>query len=57
MVSEKASYLIDTYIIEHGKAKGPVVNPSSGPAPYGFGFADHHTLAISYAANSAVSSY
>jgi len=57
VVSEKGSNLIDTYTLRFGVAHGPVVNASSGPAPYGFDFSDRDTLIISEAANSAVSSY
>jgi 6-phosphogluconolactonase (cycloisomerase 2 family) len=57
VVSEKGSNLIDTYTIEAGVAHGPKVNPSAGPAPYGFGFANRGVLVISEAANSAASTY
>ena len=57
VVSEKGSNLIDTYTLDDGRARGPVVNPSSGPAPYGFDFSGGSTLVISEAANSSVSSY
>jgi 6-phosphogluconolactonase (cycloisomerase 2 family) len=57
VVSEKGSNLIDTYSLDHGIARGPVVTPSAGPAPYGFGFNEHGLLVISEAAHSAVSSY
>ena len=57
VVSEKGSNLIDTYDVIGGWAIGPIVNPSAGPAPYGFGFAKENILVISEAANSAVSSY
>jgi 6-phosphogluconolactonase len=57
VVTEKGSNLIDTYKVENGLASGPLVNTSSGPAPYGFDFAKHNVLVVSEAANSAVSSY
>lgn len=57
VVSEKGSNKIDTYPVGEGVAQSPVVNASSGPAPYGFGFNDHGVLVISEAAISAVSSY
>ncbi len=57
VVSEKGSNQIDTYSLEGGRAEGPLVNPSAGPAPYGFGFGRHNVLVISEAAHSAVSSY
>ncbi|HVN53220.1 MAG TPA: beta-propeller fold lactonase family protein [Anaerolineaceae bacterium] len=57
VVSEKGSNLIDTYDVVGGWAFGPIVNPSAGPAPYGFDFAKGNILVISEAANSAVSTY
>jgi 6-phosphogluconolactonase len=57
VVTEKGSNLIDTYTVDDGLARGPVVNASSGPAPYGFGFGRHNVLVVSEAANSAASSY
>jgi 6-phosphogluconolactonase len=57
VVSEKGSNLIDQYQVEDGVARGPQINVSSWPAPYGFGFTDRNVLVISEAAHSAVSSY
>jgi 6-phosphogluconolactonase (cycloisomerase 2 family) len=57
VVTEKGSNLIDTYNVVDGLAQGPVVNASSGPAPYGFGFGRHGVMVVSEAAQSAVSSY
>jgi 6-phosphogluconolactonase len=57
VVTEKGSNLIDTYKVENSRASGPLVNTSSGPAPYGFDFGKHNVLVVSEAANSAVSSY
>lgn len=57
VVTEKGSSLIDTYTVEHGRAHGPLVNASAGPAPYGFDFASRNVMVVSEAANSAASSY
>ena len=57
IVTEKGSNLIDTYDVESGKARGPVVNASAGPAPYGFGFGNDNVMVVSEAAQSAASSY
>jgi 6-phosphogluconolactonase (cycloisomerase 2 family) len=57
VVTEKGSNLIDTYNVENGRAHGPVVNASAGPAPYGFDFGNRNVLVVSEAANSAASSY
>lgn len=63
VVTEKATNAISTYAVDHnGVATGPIVTPSSGATPFGFGFTRSGTLVVSEAfggaANaSAVSSY
>jgi 6-phosphogluconolactonase (cycloisomerase 2 family) len=62
VVTEKASNMIDTYIVdEDGRATGPSVHPSSGATPFGFAFGKHGDLVVSEAngvpGGSAASSY
>ncbi|HEX6942409.1 MAG TPA: beta-propeller fold lactonase family protein [Gemmatimonadaceae bacterium] len=63
VVTEKATNALSTYAVDqNGVATGPVVTPSSGATPFGFGFTHSGTLVVSEAfgggANaSAVSSY
>jgi 6-phosphogluconolactonase len=63
VVTEKATNVISTYLLNtDGTASGPVVTPSSGATPFGFGFTNHGALIVSEAFGgaadgSAVSSY
>lgn len=63
VVTEKAANLIVTYpVLRSGLTGSPIANQSSGPTPFGFGFARHRTLIVSEAAGgapnaSSVSSY
>jgi 6-phosphogluconolactonase (cycloisomerase 2 family) len=63
VVTEKAANLIVTYpVLRSGLTDSPIVHQSSGPTPFGFGFARHRTLIVSEAAGgapnaSSVSSY
>lgn len=63
VVTEKATNMIDTYVVENnGLAAGPTVHPSSGATPFGFAFTQQGALVVSEAFGgaalaSAVSSY
>lgn len=58
VVTEKATNLIDTYVVDHaGLAQGPVTHASVGVTPFGFAFARRGTLIVSEAATNALSSY
>ncbi|MCI0366433.1 MAG: lactonase family protein [Phycisphaerales bacterium] len=63
VVTERDTNLIDTYIVgSDGLADGPMVHPSNGITPFGFGFTRRGTLIVSEAFGgapdaSAVSSY
>ena len=63
VVTEKATNLIDVYVVgTDGVAGPPVSNPSSGQTPFGFAFDQHNNLIVSEAFGgapnaSAVSSY
>jgi 6-phosphogluconolactonase (cycloisomerase 2 family) len=63
VVTEKASNVIDVYTVSStGTASGPVVNPSAGATPFGFGFGHNGVLIVSEAFGgapdaSATSSY
>jgi 6-phosphogluconolactonase len=63
VVTEKAANLVVTYpVLRSGLTDSPIVHQSSGPTPFGFGFARHRTLIVSEAAGgapnaSSVSSY
>lgn len=63
VVTEKATNQILTYNVDqNGLASGPVVHPSVGATPFGFGFSKKDTLIVSEAFGgapngSAVSSY
>lgn len=58
IVTEKGDNQIDAYHVdETGVAHGPVVNPSDGPAPFGFDFTRWGELVVSEAAQSAASAY
>jgi 6-phosphogluconolactonase len=63
IVTEKATSAIDAYSVDwRGRAHGPVVHPSSGTTPFGFGFTPRGELVVSEAfagaANkAAVSAY
>jgi len=63
VVTEKATNVISTYLLNaDGTASGPIVTPSSGPTPFGFGFTNRGALIVSEAFGgavdgSAVSSY
>ena len=62
VVTEKATNLIDTYQVEHGRASAPVTHPSSGMTPFGFAFNSRGILVVSEAFGgapglSALSSY
>jgi 6-phosphogluconolactonase (cycloisomerase 2 family) len=63
VVTEKNTNLIDTYEVGHrGYARGPLVHPSAGATPFGFGFDKRDHLIVSEAFGgavdqSAVSSY
>lgn len=63
VVTEKASNLIDTYIVgKDGMASAPAAHPSSGVTPFGFAFTQQGALIVSEAFGgaplaSAVSSY
>lgn len=63
IVTEKAANFVVTYpVLRSGRTDSPIVHQSSGPTPFGFGFARHRTLIVSEAAGgapnaSSVSSY
>jgi 6-phosphogluconolactonase len=63
VVTEKAANLVVTYpVLRSGRTERPIVHQSSGPTPFGFGFAHHRTVIVSEAAGgapnaSSVSSY
>lgn len=63
VVTEKATNVLSIYqVAPDGSASGPVVQPSSGPTPFGFGFDQNRTLVVSEAFGgaqdlSAISSY
>jgi 6-phosphogluconolactonase (cycloisomerase 2 family) len=58
VVTEKATNLIDTYFVDDdGRADGPTITPSNGPAPFGFDFTPRGELIVSEAAQSAASAY
>jgi 6-phosphogluconolactonase len=63
VVTEKAANLVVTYpVLRSGRTDSPILHQSSGPTPFGFGFARHRTLIVSEAAGgapnaSSVSSY
>lgn len=63
VVTEKATNVISAYLLNaDGTTSGPVVTPSSGTTPFGFGFTNHGALIVSEAFGgaadgSAVSSY
>lgn len=58
IVTEKGDNRIDAYHVDRtGLAHGPVVNPSDGPAPFGFDFTGLGELVVSEAAQSAASAY
>lgn len=63
IVTEKATNLIDVYVVgSDGSAGPPISNPSSGQTPFGFAFDQHNNLIVSEAFGgapnaSAVSSY
>lgn len=63
VVTEKGTNLIDIFQVgAHGLTFGPVTHASAGQTPFGFAFADRHTLVVSEAFGgaadaSATSSY
>ena len=63
VVTEKATNLIDTYVVgEGGLTSGPIVQPSAGATPFGFDFDHRGHLIVSDAfggasGQSALSSY
>ena len=58
VVSEKTTQKIDTYAVDaNGVAQGPVVSPSSGMTPFGFGIDKRGHVIVSEAGTGAVSSY
>jgi 6-phosphogluconolactonase len=63
IVTEKATNNILSYAIdEHGRARGPLVEPSAGLTPFGFAFSNRGDLIVSdafgaAAGQSALSSY
>ena len=63
LVTEKATNTISTYTVdEDGLTQGPIVNPSQGMTPFGFGFGKRGLVIVSEAAGgasnaSSVSSY
>jgi 6-phosphogluconolactonase len=63
VVTEKNTNLIDIFSVgKHGLTFGPVSHASAGQTPFGFAFADRHTLVVSEAFGgatdaSATSSY
>lgn len=63
VVTEKATSVLSTYLLNaDGTASGPIVTPSSGATPFGFGFTNRGALIVSEAFGgavdgSAVSSY
>jgi 6-phosphogluconolactonase (cycloisomerase 2 family) len=60
-VTEKGTNSIDTFLLDRGLAQPGISFPSSGTTPFGFDFADDHTLIVSDAGSgsgtAAVSSY
>jgi 6-phosphogluconolactonase len=62
VVTERATNLIDTYVVdEGGRASGLVAHPSSGATPFGFAFGKRGDMVVSEAngvpGGSAASSY
>ena len=57
VVTEKDSGLILVYPVNNGVAHGPILQSSSGPAPYAFAFTPSNVLVVSEAANSTLSAY
>jgi 6-phosphogluconolactonase (cycloisomerase 2 family) len=62
VVTEKATNLIDTYVVTDGVASAPVTHPSAGLTPFGFAFNQRGILVVSEAfggapGGSALSSY
>jgi len=58
IVTEKGGNNIDAYYVDvTGRAHGPTVTPSNGPAPFGFDFSPRGELVVSEAAESAASAY
>ncbi len=58
VVTELDTNKIDSFTIDaEGMATGPLVQDSSGPAPFGFAFDNAGHLIVSEATNSAMSSY
>ena len=62
VVTEKATNLIDTYLLTNGAAGAPVTHPSAGMTPFGFAFNKRGILVVSEAfggapGGSALSSY
>jgi 6-phosphogluconolactonase len=57
VVAERAASNIDTFTLARGLPGAPLIQPSHGPGPYGFGFDNHGFLIVSEVVNSGVSSY
>jgi 6-phosphogluconolactonase len=58
VVSERVANRLETLPLDrHGRPGAPVVTPSSGAVPFGFGITRHGTLVVSEAGASSVSSY
>lgn len=57
-VTEKGTSVLDTYTVDaQGMTSGPIITPSSGTTPYGFGFDKRGHAIVSEATTGAVSSY
>ena len=62
IVTEKATNIIDTYLVDDGYAQGPIAHPSNGKTPFGFAIDRRDHLIVSEAFGgapdaSALSSY
>ena len=58
VVSERVSNRLETLPLDRfGRPGAPVVTPSSGAVPFGFGITRHGTIVVSEAGASTVSSY
>ena len=57
VVTERATNMLDTYLVDDGRASAPITTASAGPVPYGFAFDLHNHPIVSEAANSTLSSY
>ena len=53
VVTEKATDMIDTYVVTAGVAAAPSPQPSSGQTPFGFAFTSNGTLVVSEASGAA----